>query len=809
MRRTFLIPLIVMLSLSCLFASPPDPVHYYGWNIYTNSSYLHQLKSRGDLIITATWGGLSVFNKNDHSFSIIDRSDGLLRNEVRSVHYIEPINETWIGTLSDGISRLQQGEFLSPYQENQGIDAEIINEITDNDQYIFIGSNQGLSMFVVNEETNPSFKKTFTSPQWLSHNNVNAIAFDDTNRIWLATDDGINYVGISYDNMIIPDNWSIFDNPAPVSNQIKDIEYFNGKIYYATTYGFGIIDSIYQEELDHVQIFPGDDLPSESVSSIEVENDSTIWVSFGKWNEEFQEFDDAAGVSRYTYDGNDWEEEHWDDSDSLYTEVADIEIDENGVVWVASWREGLYRYANDTGWINFKPNCISSNYITDMKFDSNRNLWCSFGSKNPANTPKGVKGVSMFNGNDWINYRKNPYGEENQIWSDKIFTVEEDSAGNIWLGSWSEGLGILNPQTSEYETHMVTDTPWISGNNISLLHFENGRMWIGYYGWSPGGITVFSSEDDYHQFVPNILVEGNQCDVWAILLHDDYVWQGGYLSGIQYWKGEGLPVTEPNPSGDWYYFSASDGASCKNFGVQENYGYIFACCDNGLYMYDEYYDSWYKYTSGMELNVKAYKWEVSDWVEHYYYYDGTEVTEARLGFGRTNSINDIFVDQHNRKWLATEYGISMLDEDNYIFTNFTTENSDLPDNKVKSLAYDPYKGLLYAGTQEGLCSFEIGASKKDSSFNQEIKDIVVFPNPFKSKVHDYIYFKTKNGNPLPQGKNKLFIYNLSGELVAELKESDDFSFYWNAKNVASGVYFYVLNSEFHDKQIKGKFAVVR
>jgi len=809
MQRFILITTILVLIVSILNAESVEPVRNYGWNIYTNTSYLHQIEFEDENVISATWGGVNIFNKNSKEFDVINRSDGLLRNEVRSLHHIEALDQTWVGNLSYGISRYKEGVFLSPYQENQGIDAEIIYDIADNGDYIFIGSNQGLSMLLIDETANPSFKKTFTAPQWLSDNNVHSITFDDSNRVWLATDSGINYVEISYDNMILPENWKIFTF-SQTSEKISDIEYQNGKIYYASADGFAIIDSIYKEELDaaDVEYFPGYLLPSEQIANIEIQNDSTIWVAYGEWKEEFQEFADANGVGRFQYINGSWDEEHWHEPDSLYEQVSDIKVDTQGEVWFASWREGLYHFV-DGEWDNYKPNCIGSNYITDMMFESKRNLWCSFGSKFPNSTPKGVKGVSRFDGEKWKNFRKEPYADEKQIWSDKVFTVEEDGSGNIWLGSWSEGLGILNPNTMECESYTVNNTDWLSGNNISLLEFHNDQMWIGCYGWSPGGVTVYTSESDYHEFVPDELVEGNQADMWAILLYKNYVWLGGYLSGIQYWKGEELPVNYPTPTGNWYVFEGSEASNCQNFGVQENYGYIFGCCDNGLYMYDEYYDSWYKYTSGMELNVKAYKWINGEWSEHYYYYDGTENSEPRLGFGRTNSVNDIYIDQHNRKWLATEYGISMLGADNYIFRNFTTENSDLPDNKVKSLAYDPYTGLLYAGTQEGLCSFKIGATEKDTTFDSPVSDVKVFPNPYKPKVHDYLYFQPESGEPLPEGKNSLRIYNMAGELVVELPESDNYRFYWDCQKVASGIYFYVLSSEYNDKQIKGKFGIIR
>ncbi|MBC8526681.1 MAG: hypothetical protein H8D22_07470 [Candidatus Cloacimonetes bacterium] len=346
-------------------------------------------------------------------------------------------------------------------------------------------------------------------------------------------------------------------------------------------------------------------------------------------------------------------------------------------------------------------------------------------------------------------------------------------------------------------------------------------MWIGGYAANPGGMTILEPDGFYHLFEPKVLFpEGgqNHATMLTVLLQEEKVWLGCYHTGIQYWDGQGFPQTYQ--AGDtltlhWHSFAGAEGKSCFDFDVQRtNYGnYIFAGCIDGLYMYDEDWDDWYKFTSGLAENVKQYYWDGSEWEKQDwgYYWIG----ETRLGSGIYNMINDVFVDPHGRKWLATNGGgISMLDETNYYFTNFNTENSDLCSDVVLSFAYNPYTGKLFAGTSEGLCSFDIGASKKDELASRKVKKLAVYPNPFKPAEHNYIYFQAEPDKNLPTGKNKLYIYNLTGELVAVLNESDLFRFFWDGRNkagkpVASGIYFWVLSSQFDDVYLNGKFAVIR
>jgi len=812
MKKRIVVILLIFCS-NILYGYQAEDIYLSNWKTYTNTTYIHQIFCKGDSVIAATWGGISIFNKKDLTFSTLVRSDGLSKNEIRSVHYIPLIDEFWFGTFLEGISRYKDGEFLKPYQENQGVEGDYINDIDDNNGFVFAGTDKGLIMFeIVDDET--QFKKTFIAPRWLSDDNVNCITFDDSNRIWIGTNQGIDFTRASYNEMILSENWHHINNNTTgypfAEEKITCIDYYDNKIYFGTEDGFAVISEIYSGSLEFNEFTYN--LPTRKISSILATDDSTVWVGFGKWNETNQRYDSAKGVGRYNLLNPD-DYKVWDEDDSLFNQISDIKLDEDGNVWLGTWEEGLYRY-KDEDWEQYKKNCISSNIIAVMMFDNNNDLWCGFSRLNLS--PASKKGVSKFDGFQWVNYNKNNSGIGNNV----VYSLCEDKSGNIWFGHWGGGVAISIVDSAEnvWKNHTQSDTDWILSSSISLLECDGeGNVWIGGYAASPGpgGVTIWKPDSTYLQFTQPILIN-QKADMLTMLLQEEKVWLGCYYTGIQYWDAPGFPQTG---GAHWHSFSTNflDG-SCFDFDIQKtDYGnYIFAGCIDGLYMYDEDWDDWYKFTCGLTENVRQYYWNGTSWQPWiYYWYDEQGNPESRMGSGKTNQVNAVFVDPHGRKWIATNGGgISVLDADSYYFTNFNTENSDLCSDVVLSFAYNSYSGELFVGTTEGLCSFNIGASHKDTTQSHIVEKVNVFPDPFITSIHNKIYFESYPNKELPPGNNLLYIYNLAGELITIIKESDRFRFCWDGKNqdnkpVASGIYFYVLSSEFDDVHISGKFAVIR
>ena len=92
-------------------------------------------------------------------------------------------------------------------------------------------------------------------------------------------------------------------------------------------------------------------------------------------------------------------------------------------------------------------------------------------------------------------------------------------------------------------------------------------------------------------------------------------------------------------------------------------------------------------------------------------------------------INAIEVDGNNQKWVATdEAGVFLFAEDGKkTLQHFTKDNSPLPTNSVRSLAYEPQSGKIYMGTPNGLVAFQGNAYAP----SKNLETVEVYPNPVR------------------------------------------------------------------------------
>ena len=92
-------------------------------------------------------------------------------------------------------------------------------------------------------------------------------------------------------------------------------------------------------------------------------------------------------------------------------------------------------------------------------------------------------------------------------------------------------------------------------------------------------------------------------------------------------------------------------------------------------------------------------------------------------------ITAIEVDGNNQKWVATEgAGVFLFAEDGKsTLLHFTKENSPLPTNSIRSLAFEPQSGKIYIGTSKGLVAFQSNTFAPSENLEQ----IEVYPNPVR------------------------------------------------------------------------------
>jgi signal transduction histidine kinase/ligand-binding sensor domain-containing protein/CheY-like chemotaxis protein len=191
------------------------------------------------------------------------------------------------------------------------------------------------------------------------------------------------------------------------------------------------------------------------------------------------------------------------DSNSLINNtIYKLLIDQSGTIWVATWGGGLDKIEKTTVTNKKKElvesyrfvhhlheegkNSISSNIITDLAESPDGNIWLA----TQQGLDKYDKKKDQFYG-----YYHDPH-DPNSLSNSNIAAVCVDQSGNVWAGSWENGLNLLNPVTNEITRFMHSSNDEnCPGNNIIMrLYCDlSGTVWVGTWG---GGLDKIKVEEE-------------------------------------------------------------------------------------------------------------------------------------------------------------------------------------------------------------------------------------------------------------------------------------------------------------------------
>jgi ligand-binding sensor domain-containing protein len=154
--------------------------------------------------------------------------------------------------------------------------------------------------------------------------------------------------------------------------------------------------------------------------------------------------------------------------------VYSILKDKNGSVWFGTQAEGVCRY-DGKSFVWFTEKGLRGPAVLGIFEDSKGNIW--FG-----NNGSGLfryDGKSMTHVSEEIK-RNNPSlnlsGQSSVGGLSRIYTINEDHIGNLWIGTvdngvWRYGAGKL--------THF-TDKDGLMGNAVNTIYRDqNGELWFG------------------------------------------------------------------------------------------------------------------------------------------------------------------------------------------------------------------------------------------------------------------------------------------------------------------------------------------
>ena len=393
-------------------------------NSYLSSNYLIDIKFDGDgrLWVATRNSHLNIYDPVTNDFHQADYKELEDKSLTVLALFVDKSNRLWIGTEANGLLRYDVGntKLVKSYKYDR-LDASSIcdnsiNAITqDSSDRIWIASTNGLCMYNEASDRFVRHTKNLNRTKSLINNRVLTIAEDRGGVIWVGTQNGISYwnASLNYFNHITQQS----EYGQLSSSSIMSFAASEDKIYVGTWEGgLNIID---QQDL-----------------SIRVERA-------------------ASGSKGKLTDNN----------------IMSLLIDSNKGLWVGTFSQGIfYKKSGARDYVNFKytpdkETSLSNNAISKLiELDNGKVAVATYGG-----------GLNIIDGQNQSVSRINMDTEpnENQMIS-LIVDVTEDSDGIIWLATRENGLGFYDRAANKFTQIIDPETklPAISTDVFSIISDE-------------------------------------------------------------------------------------------------------------------------------------------------------------------------------------------------------------------------------------------------------------------------------------------------------------------------------------------------
>lgn len=621
-----------------------------------------------------------------------------------------------------------------------------------------------------------------SNKQGLSHNTVFDISQDSLGYLWFATKEGLNrYDGNKFD-VYLPDS---DDNTSLISNQVKTLFVDNkGKLYIGGNRGLSIYNDINNTFTNYPILSKHSE---QNITDIKQDDDGNIWVSthngdiykLNLKNNKF-EYNNVSKLmssinsicmlkNSILIGGNDglflfnYQTEEFKKIDLQKAKVnINSIIKGKNSYWIATEGNGIYRLNNDfeleqnIKHIVSDDNSLSNDNVRSLEWDSEGNLWIgTFVGLNILN-------VETYS---FTNIFKE-FGKPYSLSQNSVRSLYSDKQGGMWLGTFFGGINYYHKSNIKFDLINQNGGDFSLNDNVisDIKEDDKGNFWIA---TNDNGLNFWNTKKrEISYFIhdernTNSLSSNNIKSIE--FASDNRLFIGTHKSGLNYFS----PLTRRN-----LVFKHTDNPkSIANNSVyailKDSRNKIWIGTWKGLDSFDPICHEFYHYHTdkkGNKLSSELISFLFEDsrkriWIGTFdglniYYPEKNLFETFKHSFTNENSlssneITSIIEDSKGRIWIGTRNGLNIFDELNRSFLNYTTKDG-LANNSIYGIIEDD-KGNLWISSNSGLSCFNHKTKKvKNFDLNDGIQAL---------QFNNYSYCKAQDGRFLFGGINGISIFN--------------------------------------------------
>jgi len=478
------------------------------------------IKDKSGLMWFGTSNGLCKFDGTN--FAIYRHEPGnpnsLPTNEVLCL-YEDRTGKIWIGTGAGGLSYYDRTkDRIVPYLGDGSWPelAHIYPRAISQDHFgkLWIGTYGDLR--TIDPVTGKISKITFPRAAELHTESFVTLSFleDSKGRIWIGTNNGLfEYVQGKISARFVHSP----NNPASLSNNIVKsiLEDKDGSIWIATLGGLNRLLSDGRFNVFKHQTDGPNSLSSDALFTMRLDRENKIWIGTEAG---IDIFDPRSGILKVMQP----------DPRNVFSlksqSIRSIFIDPDGIYWIGTFGGGLAKYDKNLPLFNLKqsdpfdPSGLGSSLINSFAEYSQNSVFVGtdgaglqlFNTKTGFFSRLELKSKLRANG-----------GAGLTVWPLCI-----DHIGQLWAGTYHDGLFRIDPRTGRYVQFVADGSPGsLTSNDItSIIEDKRGVMWIGTLS---GGVDIYNPANGkfqqffqvFHQQLPlntfvSCIIKSREGEIW-------------------------------------------------------------------------------------------------------------------------------------------------------------------------------------------------------------------------------------------------------------------------------------------------------